>query len=73
MKQYSWIILALIAVNGALVAQQPAAPAQPSEEKSRCLKMDREDTTDTLAIPLDEDAYDQCMEEEMLEKGYTKK
>lgn len=72
MKQYSWIILALIAVNRALFGQQEA-PKQLSEERLRCLRMDQIDTTDTLAIPLDDDAYEQCMEEEMLEKGYTKK
>ncbi len=72
MKQYSWIILALIAVNRALFGQQET-PKQLSEERLRCLRMDQIDTTDTLAIPLDDDAYEQCMEEEMLEKGYTKK
>ncbi len=72
MKQYSWIILALIAVNRALFGQQETTK-QLSEERLRCLRMDQIDTTDTLAIPLDDDAYEQCMEEEMLEKGYTKK
>lgn len=61
MKRFSCLFLALLAAN--------LSADTPSTDQKQCLKMDQEDTTDTLAIPLDEDAYDQCEELEKLEQG----
>lgn len=72
MKYYSWMMVALCVSTMTLCAQSKD-DGVTSGQKSQCLEMDEEDTTDALAIPLDEDAFDQCMEEDRLEKGYPKK
>lgn len=69
MKRFSWMILALIAANVALFAQTGSGAQALNEEQKQCLRMDEEDNTDALAIPLDEDAYDQCVELDKLEQG----
>lgn len=73
MKRYSWMIMAFVAVNVALFGQQSGGNQPTTQEQRQCLEIEEEDTTDALAIPLDEDAYDQCMEEDRLQKGSQKK
>lgn len=71
MKHTSWIMALLLAVSATLVAAQPQT-AQPAPSKEQCLEMDEADTSDVLAIPLDESADEQCEELDKLEQGRQK-
>lgn len=71
MKHTSWIMALLLATSGVLVAA-PQQTAQPSLSKEQCLEMDEADTSDALAIPLDESADEQCEELDTLEQGKQK-
>jgi hypothetical protein len=70
MKQSSLILALLFATTLMAATDQPSSGGAVTKEQ--CLAMDQEDTSDTLAIPLDDDAYEQCEELERLEQGKQK-
>ena len=70
MKTPITLIIALLMAGAVHAdANKNSGTETPPQKQKQCFDQDAEDTTDVLAIPLDEDSYEQCEEINLLEKG----